>query len=81
MKNECKLHEDEIKSILQTVTKIHTVLIGNGVPGLVDKHENLEAKVEKNHDNIKKIVYGLGGAMVVMTAILNFDQIKNLFGG
>ena len=71
--------DSRIDNIENMVTKIHTVLIGNGVPGLVSRHDDLNKKVEQCDNSVKKIVYGGGGIIIVVTIITNIERIISFF--
>lgn len=78
-----------LDNIEKMLTKIHTVLIGNGVPGLVQRHEdlvqqqktdkrNVHERIDKVDDTVKKYVYGLGGIVSISIIIGLFNALKGL---
>lgn len=71
--------DDKMDSIVIQQTKINTILIGNGVPGLVENYLLLCGDVKKNTKAIYKIIFGGGGIMLAMTIILNLEKIISIF--
>ena len=71
--------DQRLDNIEQMITKIHTVLIGNGVKGLVQRHEDLTNDVRKIDNTVKRFVYGGGGIMLCLTLILNIDKVIGVF--
>lgn len=81
--------EDKIDKLETIATKIHTALIGNGVKGLIQRHDELEDlqrkdkskihdRIDKIDNTIKKYIYGIGGIAAISVVIGLYNALKSI---